>query len=135
MAKETRTAAAGETPLLEWIAAGIGLALTLGLLGVIGWEALRGGPSEAPLVSLSVQRVMATGAGHIVEFEAVNATGGTAQSVEIEAVLTPPDGPPETSSVTLDYVPGHSRRTGGLYFRRDPRIGRLELRALGYQTP
>lgn len=125
----------GQTPLLEWLAAGIGLALMLGLLGVIGWEALHGGPEEAPAIELSLRRIAPTPAGYVVEFEALNRAGGTAQSVEIEGALIQGGGPVETSSVTLDYLPGHSRRGGGLFFRRDPRHGRLELRALGFQTP
>jgi len=122
------------TPLLEWVAAGIGLSLLLGLLGVIGWEALRGGPSQPPAIEVAVSRIAASGAGFVVEFEARNRAGSAAQSVEIEGVLSG-GGPPETRSISFDYIPGHSRRGGGLFFSRDPRQGRLELRAHGFQTP
>ena len=123
------------TPWLEWASAGIGLALLLGLLGVIGWEALRGGPAEPPAIEVAVRRIAAAPGGYLAEFEALNRAGGTAQSVEIEGTLRGGGAPDETSSITLDYVPGHSRRYGGLFFRRDPRQGALELRAHGYQTP
>jgi uncharacterized protein (TIGR02588 family) len=35
----------------------------------------------------------------------------------------------------LDYVPPRSSREGGLWFSRDPRAGRLTLRATGYAEP
>ncbi|MGE0179360.1 MAG: TIGR02588 family protein [Sphingomonas sp.] len=126
---------ASGTPLLEWIAAGIGLALLLGLLSVIGREALRGGPTEPPAIEVSVRRIAATPSGYVVEFEARNIAGGTAQSVDVEGMLTSGGAPVERSGITFDYIPGHSHRSGGLFFRRDPRQGVLALRALGYQIP
>lgn len=123
------------TPMLEWIAAITGALLIAGLFGVIAYEGWRGGSDEAPAIELSVLRVAPAVDGYRVEIEASNRSGGTAQSLEVEGALSLPGMPAETSSVTLDYVPGHSRRSGGLYFRNDPRQGRLILRPLGYQVP
>jgi uncharacterized protein (TIGR02588 family) len=125
---------AKRTPVLEWIAAAIGLALLLFVFGVIAREALIGSPDQAPAIEVTVRRVMPAGAGFVVEFEAVNRSGATAAAVAIEGVLG--EGPgAETSSATLDYVAGEARAQGGLFFRRDPRGERLVVRALGYQAP
>lgn len=123
------------TPLLEWVASGIGLLLILGLLAVIGREALNHEAEQLPAIDVAAHRVARIPTGFVVEFEAVNRSGGTAAAVEIEGVLKAGEASVETSSAVLDYVPGHSRRTGGLFFTRDPRLHRVEVRALGYQTP
>ena len=124
-----------ETPPLEWIASAIGLLLLLGALAVIGAEALDGQSGQLPAVEVAVVRVEPAGAGFVVGFEAANRSGGTAASVEIEGALKSGEATVETSGAVIDYVPAHSRRSGGLYFREDPRRHRIELRALGFQTP
>ena len=122
-------------PLLEWIAAGIGLILTLGIVAVIGREAIGGEASQPPAIEVSARRLVPTPSGYLVEIVAVNRSGATAAAVQIEGELMAGDTAVETSSLTLDYVPGHATRKGGLFFTRDPRRHRLELRALGYQEP
>jgi len=132
MAKSTMAA---RTPLLEWIASGLGLVLLLVLIGVIGREALTGETDALPAIEIRATSVAKAGSGYVVGIEAVNLSGGTAASVEVEGVLSDGAAAVETSSVTLDYVPGHSTRSGGLFFREDPRRHTLQLRALGFQTP
>ncbi len=123
------------TPLLEWIAAGVGLLLTLGLLAVIGREALSGETERLPSIQVAVLRVAPAAAGFVVEIEARNGSGGNAAAVEIEGAVKDGAAILETSGFTFDYVPGHSRRRGGLFFREDPRRHQFEVRALGFQTP
>lgn len=119
------------TPALEWIASGIGLALTLGILGTIGWEAVKGEENKLPAIAISVERIVATEAGYAVEVTARNLSPATASHVEIEGQLAGG----ATSSMTLDYLPGESERKGGLFFKEDPRTRQLEVRALGYEEP
>jgi uncharacterized protein (TIGR02588 family) len=122
------------TPLLEWIASGIGLVLTVAVLVVIGRQAISGGAAEVPDIEVGVSRIVPVSAGFVVEIVARNHSGGTAAAVEIEGSLGP-GGAVETSGATFDYVPGHSERKGGLFFSEDPRRHMLEVRALGYKTP
>ncbi len=124
-----------ETPLLEWIASAIGLLLVLAVVAVIGREALSGESGQVPAIEVAAVRVAPAGSGFVVGFEAVNRSGGTAAAVEIEGVLKSGETTVETSSATIDYVPAHSRRGGGLFFREDPRRHSLELRPLGFQIP
>ena len=122
-------------PLLEWVAAAIGLVLTLGILAIIGREALSGEVDQAPAVEVRVERLVQTPAGFVVEIAATNRSGATAAAVGIEGVLKNGEAKVETSGTTFDYVPGHATRKGGLFFKEDPRRHKLEVRALGYQAP
>jgi uncharacterized protein (TIGR02588 family) len=122
-------------PLLEWIAAGLGLVLTLGVLGVIGREAIAGDAEEPPAIEVRAVSVRPLASGFRVEVVAANRAGGTGAAVAIEGELMSGETSVETSDFTFDYVPGHAERRGGLFFKEDPRKHRLELRALGYQQP
>lgn len=122
--------AIGNTPVLEWIAAAVGLVLILSVIAVIGNEAMRAQESSLPAITVRPLRVEQGPAGFVLEFEAVNLSGGTAAAVTIEGKAGA-----ETSTATIDYVPGHGSVKGGLFFgKQDPRAG-VELRATGFQTP
>jgi uncharacterized protein (TIGR02588 family) len=133
-AATTRQAAAKQTPLLEWVSAAVGLALTLAVIGVIGWEALNADDSPPAIV---VERLAATrtASGYVLEVKVTNTGGSPAAQVAIEGELTPSGGEPETAEATFDYVPDHSTRTGGLFFESDPNAGALKLTAKGYVSP
>jgi uncharacterized protein (TIGR02588 family) len=134
-ASRGKAAKGQNTPLLEWIAAGLGLLLTLGMLAIIGQEALRGDSSQLPAIEVRVARVVPAPSGFLVEIVANNRSGGTAAAVQIEGMLKSGETEIEAASLTLDYVPGHAERKGGLFFTRDPRLYQLEVRPLGYQAP
>jgi uncharacterized protein (TIGR02588 family) len=125
---------ANQTPLLEWVSAAIGLVLTLGVIGVIGWEALNADDTPA---AIKVESLGATptGSGYVLQVRVTNTGGSPAAQVAIEGELTPPGGEAETAEATFDYVPDHSTRTGGLFFTADPAVGALKLRAKGYVAP
>jgi uncharacterized protein (TIGR02588 family) len=125
---------ANHTPLLEWLAAGVGLVLTLGVLGSIGWQAFDDARGP-PVIVVEVTGVAAVDKGYRVEFRARNTAGSTAAQVEIEGRLAGEAAEQETGRVVFDYIPGHSARDGGLFFTREPRPDRLSLRALGFATP
>jgi uncharacterized protein (TIGR02588 family) len=116
-------------PLLEWIASAIGLLLILGVMAVIARDAFNGSADMAPEVTVTATRVRQSGAGYLVEFEARNVSPVTAAQLVVEGKL--PGG--ETSTATIDYVPGRSARRGGLFFSAEP--NGVALRALGYQDP
>ena len=124
-----------QKPLLEWIAALLGLIITLGLIGFIGWEAIKAPDDSPPAIEVVAERVTRVTGGYVVEIVAVNRGPATAAGVEVEGTLKNVAAEPVTSRLTLDYVPGHSRQRGGLFFSQELRLDQLELRAVGYARP
>ena len=122
------------TPLLEWLAAGLGLVLALGVLGFIGYHAIWGAESP-PQVIVEARRVRPFEGGYLVEIRAVNRGGSTAAQVRVEGELRDAGKTVETSGATFSFVPPESERRGGLFFKRDPREFELEVRPAGYTRP
>ena len=120
---------------LALLSGAIGFAITASLIGFIGWEAIHPAQENVPWIELRTAEVHRSHGGFVVAFEARNTTSQSAAGVEIEGTLATGGSKPLVSSVTLDYIPGGSVRKGGLYFPADPRSGRLELRALGFEKP
>ena len=118
----------------EWIVGIAGALLFLALLAYLGW--LAANPDRRPPdVSVRAGAVQRVSNGWIVEFEARNSGGEVASQVRVTGELHLPGAEPEEQEAVLDYVPTNSTRRGGLFFRSDPRTGRLELRASGYAEP
>jgi len=121
-------------PPLEWGAAALGLLVALALLAIIGREAVAGKDEPVPVLVAEAQRIVATPGGHVVEIRVRNLSSQTAAAVQVEGKSRPgPD--EETSSATIDYVPGRSEAIGGIMFSNDPRGAPLELRVTGYEIP
>ncbi len=117
-------------PLLEWMAAGIGLVLILFVVVVLGREAVVGDASP-PRIEVSVVRVHATDGGYLAVIEARNEGGEPAAEVVVEGRLQTG----ETAGATFAYIADHSAAEGGLFFETDPRRGGLALAARSYRTP
>jgi uncharacterized protein (TIGR02588 family) len=122
-----------QTPLLEWIAAGVGAALILAVLSVIVVDIAgrRDAPPDLVVRSNGSERIAK---GHLLHIQIVNRGDRPAAQVEVEGRLAHPAGG-ETASVTFEDVPGGSSRSGGLLFKSDPREGAVELSAKGFTDP
>ena len=116
-------------PLLEWVAAALGLLVFLGLIAVLLREAATSGSDDVPLLSAQVESVTPVAGGHVARIVVANASGQTAAAVQVEGKLGE-----QTAQATFDYVPGHSKSRGGLMFKGDPRSG-IELAVTGYELP
>ena len=117
-----------------WSIGFLGLAMVLGSIGFMLYEAVAGDRSP-PDVTLHVNSILPTRNGYLVKFRAVNEGGSTAEGVTVEGELVNATGVIEISNTILEYVPSHSEREGGLYFRSDPEQYELRLRAKGYEKP
>ena len=132
MAKGNK-ATAQEIPITEWIIGALGALLTLAAIAYLVHEAWRGDRSP-PEIAVSVSAIESIRTGYRVRLQARNEGGEAAARVRVEGRLTS-GGESETVETELDYLPAHSERTAGLFFRRDPREGQLELRATSYEDP
>jgi uncharacterized protein (TIGR02588 family) len=123
-----------EAPPWMWGIALTGLALVLGSIAFALYEAAAG-DSSPPDVTVRVDAILPTRNGFLVEFRAVNEGGSTAEGLTVEGELRSGAESLETSDTTLEYVPAHSERKGGLFFTSDPRRYELRLRAKGFEQP
>jgi uncharacterized protein (TIGR02588 family) len=132
--KQTPPAKPARTPALEWAAGAAGLALTLGLIGVIGMDALQAGDAP-PAVTVRATDILPAPGGYLVLIEAANLGDAAAAQVTVEGRLSMPGMESQTAEAIFDYVAHHSKRQGGLIFAQDPRRGRLELSAKSFVAP
>ena len=123
-----------EAPLWMWGIAVLGLVLVLGSIVFMLYEAVAGDTSP-PDVTVHVDSIVPTRNGFLVKFRVVNDGGSTAEGLTVEGELRKGAEPLETSDTTIEYVPSHSEREGGLFFTFDPRQHEVRLRAKGYEKP
>lgn len=123
-----------DTPVWEWIVAYMGLALVAGTFGFMCYQAIKG-DSSPPDISVQVDSIQPVRNGYLVKIRAFNRGGSTAAGLTVEGELRDESGSVETSDATINYVPSHSERRGGLFFTKDPRQFQLQLRAEGYEAP
>lgn len=122
------------TPVAEWTAAGLGLILTLAVLGYSLLEATSGG-NGSPAFSLEAEAPAAAGGGFVVPVTLRNDSNTTASAVEIRGTLERDGEVVETRQATFDYAPGKGEVRGGLVFQNDPGAFQLRLTVEGYQEP
>jgi uncharacterized protein (TIGR02588 family) len=130
---EDRAQSEHKTPALEWITAALGLILVTGAIALLVYDAFEG--ETLPRLRAVAGTVTPVGDRYRVEITVQNDGGSTAASVNVEGALTRSGRTIETASTTFDYVPSHSRTTGGMFFTRDPRRYRIELDANAYMDP
>jgi uncharacterized protein (TIGR02588 family) len=123
-----------DVPVLEWVVAIMGLILVSGSIGFLVYQAMIR-DSSPPDIMLKVNSVTPISNGYLVKFKAMNQGDSTAKGLIVEGQLKDGNEDIETSETTLDYLPSHSEREGGLFFTKDPRQFELQLRAVGYEQP
>lgn len=120
---------------LELLAAGVGLILTVGILGVVGWQASVEPGGRLPEIVVEPRGETSPGPVYVVPIVSRNRSPATAANVVVEGTLLDEGAVVERAETTFDYVPGHSSRGGGLMFTQDPAGYELRLRAIGYVDP
>ena len=124
---------AKRTPVLEWLAAGLGLVLTLAVIGVSIWE-MTAADGSPPELSVKAGAAHPTPGGWVVPLDVANASFATAADVGVEGVQPGPQGE-VTRSAAFAYVPARGRATGGLVFPADPAVHPVPVAVTGYQGP
>lgn len=133
-AKHARKTGESETPPLEWAIACFGLVLVATALGLLVYKAIRGEASP-PQITVSVISIVPVQNGYLVQFEAINHGGSTAEGVVIGGELRRGAEQVESSHTTMDYLPSNSKKSGGLFFIQHPSQFELQVRAFGYEEP
>lgn len=122
-------------PLLEWVSAGVGLVIAVGFFGLLAVEALRQRDGIPPVLHVDPVALTRADGHYFLQLEVSNRSHITGAGVQVEGTLKQGGSDVETSTTTVSFVPGESRRRAGLVFTRDPREHSIELRVTGYEHP
>jgi uncharacterized protein (TIGR02588 family) len=118
----------------EWVVAAVGgLLVTAAILYMVYYGLSH--PPTPPEVTLRQTGVVETASGYLVRFEAHNVGNSTAAGLVIAGALTSGGVDVEESETTLDYLPGLSKRQGGLFFEKNPAVHEVKLQPRGYVEP
>lgn len=122
-------------PLLEWASAALGLLITAVMFGLLAYEAVLQQAEIPPAIEVKPTALYRVGGQYLVEIDVRNEARETASTVQVEGTLKTGATTVETSTTTIDYIPGESHREAALVFMRDPRGTPLRLRVSGYSRP
>ena len=134
MAQKAEQKKIKDAPWWMWCIAILGLALVIGSIAFMLYEAAAG-DSSPPDIRVHFDATVQIRNGYLVKFRAVNEGGTTVEGLTVEGVLRNGTAIQETSDTILEWVPAHSEREGGLFFSSDPRQYQMQLRAKGYENP
>ncbi|KAB0676218.1 TIGR02588 family protein [Aureimonas leprariae] len=122
------------TSALEWSFAVAGGTILVGMIGYMVYYGLSQPTGPAKIV-LKADTVEPMPEGYVLTFTARNVGSSTAAALKIKATLLEGERVIEEREATIDYLPEHSEREGGFFFRRDPRLYRTDLMSAGYAAP
>lgn len=134
MAEEAKRKEHSEIPLPEWLAAALGFVVVAVLVGFQAWKALQPGDAP-PILEFQVKEVHDQQGRYLVKVEVNNRGDLAAAGLTLDATLYRGSQALERAQAQLDYAPAHSQRDIGVFFRHDPRQGRLEFMPVSYQEP
>ncbi|HEX6086366.1 MAG TPA: hypothetical protein VF266_17695 [Thermoanaerobaculia bacterium] len=118
---------------LEWT---VFIASSLVVLAVLGYLATKALTEKKTPPNLRIEAGAAIASNGSYRLPlVVRNTGGTAESVVIEAVLRRGEQELERAQLALSFVPQRSEREGWVTFRHDPQGCTVETRAVSYADP
>ena len=123
-----------DTPYLEWAAAIVSTILVLAMVAYMMYEGITG-DGKPPLATVQADTVIEADGGYLVMFTVSNSGGETAAALRVSGALLRDTATIEQSDASIDYLPPRATRSGGMFFSRDPRLYRLELRPVGFSLP
>lgn len=119
---------------LEWVIGVLSTIAVVAMLGLLTYEAVTN-RSDTPSFRFVVEGIDRTADGYYVTIRIRNTGDRVASAVEVEGALTRDGNVVETAEMTVDYIPSHSERGGGLVFRNDPAEAELRIEVRGYAAP
>lgn len=122
------------TPTWEKILGLFGLVLLCAGFIYLGWSAITE-KNTPPDIVFEVKEISPVEQGFLAQVDVLNKGSQTAAVLLIVGSLASDTGDTETSTAQIDYLPSNSKARIGLYFSKDPNLGTLTFRPLGYREP
>ncbi|KRB53446.1 hypothetical protein ASE04_29590 [Rhizobium sp. Root708] len=119
---------------IEWVTGLISAIIVVAVILWIGKDAVTD-LDTSPDLTGNVLHVDQRSSGYQVQFEISNSASATASQVTVQGLVRDATTVVETADTVVDYVPGHSKATGGLIFQHDPRGKGVEISAAAYNDP
>lgn len=119
---------------IEWVTGALSAAVVLIVIIWIAKDAITD-RDMSPDLHGAVLRIDARSEGFQVLFEIRNSSSQTASQVTVRAELSNSSKPVEVAETIVDYVPGHSRATGGIIFQNNPYGKDIAIRATSFNKP
>lgn len=119
---------------VEWIVGLASAAVVIGLITVVGLEALTSS-GMSPQLSVSTLNSQPHDPNNQVRFEVHNWADSSAASVVVRGEAHRSDGLIETAETMFDYVPAQSSAAGALIFSQAVGDADVRIRAVGYSDP
>jgi uncharacterized protein (TIGR02588 family) len=129
-----RSELVSQTSATEWVAAGVGLLLTLGVLGYVMTD-LVSESDQTPELTVTASQSVRVAHGYLLPITVRNAAAATAAAVKVSGRLERQGVLHEERHAEFAYVPGEGAAKGGLLFERDPHLSELKLRVEGFEEP
>lgn len=114
-------------PLIQWIVAGIALAVVLASFGIVAYGALAHGKAP-PAFHVAIDSVSKRPDGYHLHFTVVNRGGRTATDVEVRTVGAP-------GALRFDYLAGGSSASGVFLLPADPGDAGVQVVVTGFREP
>lgn len=128
--RREREPSAERIPAVQWVVASLGAGVTLATVGYLVFLSVAGAKTPSD-IRVNVDSVYWNGSGWAAAFTARNLGDQTAQQVLVRARA----GSADVGETTLDFLPGHGRRSGGIHLdERSPEAG-LRLTAESWTIP
>jgi uncharacterized protein (TIGR02588 family) len=134
MTKENFKTRIKKITLIEWIVSTTGTLLFLFTLMFVLVNAITNSKTPAD-IKVKLLSVHENGDDFLLNVEVENKGNASVEGLEIEALLTNAGTEIEKGVTTFDYVPGNSKRKGGIFFKNNPQDFTLTLRPLGFEEP
>lgn len=119
---------------LEWVVFGISLALVVGALGFLGYDALTTG-EDPPIIEVRLGSPQAREYNYLVPVTVINHGDGTAEGVLIEVTLERDGEELESGAFEIPFLPRNSTGEGWVTFTVDPASASMTAHVRGYEKP
>lgn len=131
----TKSGRTGGRALAEWGSLGISTLIILILAGYLLIEAFQGNEPFVPVhVQAQLGEVREVNGQFILPVRIANRGQETLHDLKIEMHYQPPDSPPATTDLLIDYLGERSEETVYFYFNQHPSTMNVDARAASYRV-